>query len=49
MDNLEEMKLRKYNLSKLNQKEMENMNIPITSTKIKTVNKNFPNKQKLRA
>ena len=37
MDNLEEIDkfLDKCNLSKLNQKETENMNRPITSTEIK--------------
>ena len=29
--------LEKYNLQRLNQKEIENMNRPITSTEIKTV------------
>ena len=44
MDNLEEMDkfLEKYNLLKLNQKEIENLNRPITSMEIKTVIKNFP-------
>ena len=39
MDNLEEMDkfLGKYNLPRLNQDEIENMNRPITSTEIKTV------------
>ena len=39
MDNLEEMDkfLERYNLPRLNQKEIENMNRPITSTEIKTV------------
>ena len=32
----------------LNQKEIENMNRPITSMEPKTVNKNLPNKQKPR-
>ena len=37
MGNLEEMDefLEKYNLPKLNQEEIENLNIPITSTEIK--------------
>ena len=36
MDNLEEVDkfLEKYNLPKLNQKEIENLNRPITSTEI---------------
>ena len=44
MDNLEEMDnfLEKYNFPKLNQEEIENLNIPITSTEIKTVIKNLP-------
>ena len=44
MYNLEEMDefLEKYNLPKLNQEEIENLNIPITSTKIETVIKNLP-------
>ena len=39
MDNLEEMDkfLERYNLPKLNQDEIENMNRPITSTEIETV------------
>ena len=43
MDNLEEMDtfLEKYNLPKLNQEETDNLNSPITSTKIKTVVKNL--------
>ena len=49
MDNLEETEfLEKYNLPKLNQKEIENLNRPITSTEIKT-NKTYSNKQKSRA
>ena len=43
MDNLEKMEfLGKYNLSKLNQEEIENLNRPITSTEIGTVIKNLP-------
>ena len=34
--------LEKYNLPRLNQEEIENMNRPITSTKIETVIKNVP-------
>ena len=33
--------LEKYNLPKLNQKEIENLNRPITSTEIETVTKNI--------
>uniref|UniRef100_A0A4W2EBN3 RNA-directed DNA polymerase n=1 Tax=Bos indicus x Bos taurus TaxID=30522 RepID=A0A4W2EBN3_BOBOX len=44
MDNLEEMEklLEKYNFSKLNQEEIENLNRPIKSTEIKTVIRNLP-------
>ena len=44
MDNLEEMDefLEKYNLLKLNQEEVENLNRPNTSIEIKTVIKNLP-------
>ena len=34
--------LEKFNLSRLNQEEIEIMNNPITSTKIETVIKNVP-------
>ena len=39
MDNLEEMDkfLERYNLPRLNQEEIENINRPITSTKIESV------------
>ena len=42
-DNLEEMDkfLEKYNLPKVNQKEIENLNRPITSTEIETVIRNL--------
>ena len=44
MDNLEEMDrfLEKFNLPRLNQEEIENMNNPITSTEIEAVIKNLP-------
>ena len=43
MENLEEMDifLEKYNLPKLNQEEIENLNRPITSMEIKTIVKNL--------
>ena len=43
MDNLEEMDefLGKYNLPKLNQEEIENLNRPITSMEIETVIRNL--------
>ena len=49
-DNLEERDefLEKYNLPKLDQEEIENLNIPIISTEIKTVIKISSNKQKPR-
>ena len=44
MDNLEEMDkfLEKYNFSKLNQEEIENLNRPITIMEIETVIKKLP-------
>ena len=44
MDNLEEMAkfLERYNLPRLNQEELENINRPITGNKIETVIKNLP-------
>ena len=44
MDNLEEMEkvFKKYNLPRLNQEEIDNIDIPIVSTEIKTMIKNFP-------
>ena len=44
MDNLKEIDkfLEKHNLPRLNQKEIENINRPITSTEIETVIKNLP-------
>ena len=43
-DNLEDMDefLEKYNLPKLNQEEIENLNRPITSMEIETIIKNLP-------
>ena len=43
MDNVEEMDkfLEKYNFPKLSQEEIENLNIPITSTEIETVIRNL--------
>ena len=37
--------LEKYNFSKLNQEEIENLNRPITSMEIETVIKNLPKAQ----
>ena len=44
MDNLEEMDkfLEKYNLPRLNWKEIENINRPITRTEIESVIKSLP-------
>ena len=44
MDNLEEMDkfLERYNLPRLNQEEIENMNRQITNNEIETVIKNLP-------
>ena len=48
MENLDKMYifLEKYNLPRLNQEKLENMNRPIISTEIETVVKNFSSKQK---
>ena len=50
MDNLEETDgfLKRSNLPRLNQEEIEIMNNPITRTEIEAVIKNFPQKQKPR-
>ena len=50
MDNPEEIDkfLEKHNLLSLNQKEIENINRPVTSTEIETVIKKSSNKQKPR-
>jgi len=47
MDNLEEMDkfLEKYNLPKLNQEEIENLNRPFTSTEIETIIKKKKKKE----
>ena len=49
MDNLKERDefLEKYNLPKLNQEEIENLNRTITSTEIKTVIRNLPTNNSL--
>ena len=46
MDNLKEMDkfLEKYNLPKLNKKEIEKLNRLITSTEIETLIRNLPTK-----
>ena len=46
-DNLEEMDkfLERYNLPRLNQEEIENMNRPNTSAEIETVTKTLPTNQ----
>ena len=46
MDHLEEMDkiLKKHNVPRLNQEEIENINRSITSTEIDTVIKNLPTK-----
>ena len=50
MENLEGMDrfLEKFNLSRLNQEEIEIMNNPITSTEIEAVIKNLQKNQKPR-
>ena len=50
MDDLEEMDkfLERYNLPRLNQKEIENMNRQITSTEIDTVIQKSASKRKSR-
>ena len=47
MDNLEEMDkfLETYNLPKLNQEEIENLNRPIRYKDIKSIIKNLPTKK----
>ena len=49
MDNLEEMDkfLERYNLPRLNQEEIGNINRPITSTEIETVIKKFSTNKNL--
>ena len=50
MDNREEMDkfLERYNLPRLNQEEIENMNRPITSNEIEPVIKYLPTKSRTR-
>ena len=50
IDNLEEMDrfLKKFNLPRLHQEEIESMNNPITSTELDAVTKKSPQKQKPR-
>ena len=50
MDNLEKMDrfLQRYNLPRLNQEEIENMNRPIISTEIENLIKKTSKKQKFR-
>ena len=49
MDNQEDMHkfLESYNLQRLNQEEIENINRPITSTRIENVMKNLPTNKTL--
>ena len=51
MDNLEEVDkfLERYNLLRLNQEEIENMNSSVTSTEIEIVIKNLPTNKSLRS
>ena len=48
MDNLEEIDkfIEKYNFPKLNPKEIENLNRPITRTEIEAVIRNLPKRKK---
>ena len=50
MDNLENTDkfLEKYNLPRMKQEEIENMNRPVTRTEIETILKKSSNKQKSR-
>ena len=49
VDNLEEMDqfLERYNLPRLNQEEIKNLNRPIKSNKVETVIKNLPTNKSL--